>query len=134
TFLRPVMSNLNDPNTRLRDFFKNAGEVSAQLAPVARLQAELLTQMGDKSDAFNRCPGCLQQTIEKNPPTLDAGIASLRVQRPFLVDATDLSRRLMPVANVLPVALPRINSALAAGTRVLPQTVVLDQNTEGVLR
>src|SRR5204863_4615006 len=53
---------------------------------------------------------------------------------PFIVDFTDLSRRLMPVANVLPVALPRINAALAAGTRVLPQTVVLDQNTERVFR
>jgi virulence factor Mce-like protein len=133
-FLTPVMRNLNDPRTRLRELFRNVGETSAQLAPVARVQAELFTKMADTFAAFNRCPGCLQQTIEKNPPTLDTGIASLRVQRPFLVDFTDLSRRLMPVANVLPVALPRINAALAAGTRVLPQTVVLDHNTERVLR
>src|SRR5436190_10425581 len=133
-FLRPVMANLNNPATRLKDFFKNVGETSAQLAPVARVQAELFTKMADTFAAFNRCPGCLQQTIEKNPPTLDTGIASLRVQRSFLVDFTDLSRRLMPVANVLPVALPRINAALAAGTKVLPQTVVLDQNTERVFR
>src|SRR3954469_19348871 len=133
-FLRPVMSNLNDPRTRLREFFRNVGETSAQLAPVARLQAELFTKMADTFDALNRCPGCLQQTIEKNPPTLDTAIASLRVQRPFLADFTDLSRRLMPVADVLPVALPRINAALAAGTRVLPQTVTLDRNTERVFR
>jgi virulence factor Mce-like protein len=134
TFLRPVMANLNNPSTRLRDFFKNIGEVSAQVAPVARVQAELFTKMADTFQAFNQCPGCLQQTIEKNPPTLDTAIRSFRVQRPFLVDFADLSRRLQPFANVLPVALPKINAALAAGTRVLPQTVTLNRNTEKVFR
>jgi hypothetical protein len=56
------------------------------------------------------------------------------VQRPFLADFADLSRRLQPFANVLPVALPKINTALAAGTRVLPQTVTLNRNTEKVFR
>src|SRR3954465_8547471 len=134
TFLRPVMANLNNPKTRLRDFFKNIGEVSAQVAPVARVQAELFTKMADPFQAFNQCPICLQQTIEKNPPTLDTAIRSFRVQRPFLADFADLSRRLQPFANVLPVALPKINAALAAGTRVLPQTVTLNRNTEEVFR
>src|SRR3954451_18862606 len=134
TFLRPVMANLNNPKTRLKDFFKNIGEVSAQVAPVARVQAELFTKMADTFQAFNQCPSCLQQTIEKNPPTLDTAIRSFRVQRPFLADFADLSRRLQPFATVLPVALPRINAALAAGTRVLPQTVTLNQNTEKVFR
>jgi phospholipid/cholesterol/gamma-HCH transport system substrate-binding protein len=134
TFLRPVMANLNNPNTALKDFFKNIGEVSAQIAPVARVQAELFTKMADTFQAFNQCPGCLQQTIEKNPPTLDTAIRSFRIQRPFLIDFADLSRRLQPFANVLPVALPKINAALAAGTRVLPQTVTLNRNTEEVFR
>jgi hypothetical protein len=90
--------------------------------------------MADTFQAFNQCPSCLQQTIEKNPPTLDTAIRSFRVQRPFLADFADLSRRLLPFANVLPVALPKINTALAAGTRVLPQTVTLNRNTEKVFR
>jgi ABC-type transporter Mla subunit MlaD len=133
-FLTPVMRNLNDPRTGLKDFFKSVGETSAQLAPVARVQAELFTRMADTFDAVSRCPGCLQATIEKNPPTLDTAIRSLRVQQPFLADATDLSRRLIPAANALPSALPRINSALAVGVRVLPQTVTLDRNTAEVFR
>ncbi|MEA2137589.1 MAG: phospholipid/cholesterol/gamma-HCH transport system substrate-binding protein, partial [Solirubrobacteraceae bacterium] len=133
-FLTPVMRNLNDPRTGLKDFFKNIGETSAQVAPVARVQAELFTKMADTFDAFNACPACLQATIEKNPPTLDTAIRSFRVQQPFLVDFTDLSRRLLPAANVLPSALPKINSALAVGTRVLPQTVTLNKNTERVFR
>jgi virulence factor Mce-like protein len=134
TYLRPVMANLNNPKTRLKAFFKNIGEVSAQVAPVARVQAELFTKMADTFQAISSCPSCLQQTIEKNPPTLDTAIHSFRVQRPFLADFADLSRRLQPAANVLPVALPRINAALAAGTRVLPQTVTLNRNTEEVFR
>jgi len=134
TFLTPVMRNLNDPSTRLKDFFKNIGEVSAQVAPVARIQAELFTKMADTFAAFSRCPGCLQATIEKNPPTLDTAIASFRVQRPFLADFTDLSRRLQPAANELPIALPKLNAALAAGIKVLPQTVTLNKNTEKVFR
>jgi hypothetical protein len=61
-------------------------------------------------------------------------IRSFRVQRPFLVDFTDLSRRLIPFADVLPTALPKLNSALAVGTRVLPQTVALNNNTQDVFR
>src|SRR5436305_13279749 len=64
--LPPVMANLNNPNTRLKDFFKNIGAVSAQVAPVARVQAELFSKMADTFAAFSRCPGCLQQPIEKN--------------------------------------------------------------------
>jgi virulence factor Mce-like protein len=134
TFLRPVMANLNNPGTRLKDFFKNIGAVSAEVAPVARVNAQLFTKMADTFRAISSCPGCLQQTIEKNPPTLDTAITSFRVQRPFLADFTDLSRRLQPFANVLPTALPRINAALAAGTRVLPQTVTLNNNTKKVFR
>jgi virulence factor Mce-like protein len=133
-YLTPVMRNLSDPRTGLKDFFKNIGAVSAQVAPVARVQAELFTKMADTFEAFNRCPSCLQDTIAKQPPTMDVAIESFRVQRPFLVDFTDLSKRLIPAADVLPSALPKLNSALAVGTGVLPQTVTLNENTEEVFR
>jgi virulence factor Mce-like protein len=132
-FLTPVMRNLSDPRTGLRDFFKNIGAVSAQVAPVARVQADLFAKMADVFQAFSRCPSCLQQTIEKQPPTMDVAIESFRVQRPFLADFTDLSNRLIPAAEELPRALPKLNSALAAGTDVLPDTVTLNVGTEKVL-
>jgi hypothetical protein len=128
------MRNLNDPRTALKDFFKNIGEVSAQVAPVAQVQARLFSEMADTFAAISSCPGCLQATIEKNPPTLDTAITSFRVQRPFLADFTDLSRRLLPAANELVIALPKLNAALAAGIKVLPQTVTLNRNTEKVFR
>jgi virulence factor Mce-like protein len=133
-FLRPVMNNLSDPRTGLKEFFKQIGETSAQVAPIARVQADLFAKMADTFAAFNRCPSCLQDTIAKQPPTMDVAIESFRVQRPFLADFTDLSNRLIPAANVLPSALPKLNSALAVGTKVLPQTVELNQNTEQVFQ
>jgi virulence factor Mce-like protein len=131
-FLTPVMRNLSDPRTGLRALFRNVGAVSAQLAPVARVQAELFGRMADVLGAVARCPSCLQDTIAKQAPTEDVAISSFRVERPFLVDLTDLSRRLVPAVDALPAALPPLNSALAVGVRVLPQTVVLDENTADV--
>jgi virulence factor Mce-like protein len=133
-FLTPVMNNLSDPRTGLKDFFKEIGETSAEVAPVARVQAGLFAKMADTFAAISRCPSCLQDTIAKQPGTMDVAIESFRVQRPFLVDFTDLSNRLIPAADVLPTALPKLNSALAVGTKVLPQTVTLNQNTEKVFR
>jgi virulence factor Mce-like protein len=133
-YLTPVMQNLSDPRTGLKDFFRQIGAVSAQVAPVARVQAEVFAKMADTFQAIGRCASCLQDTIAKQPPTEDVAIRSFRVQRPFLVDFTDLSRRLLPAANVLPSALPKLNSALAVGTRVLPQTVVLNDNTAKVFK
>jgi phospholipid/cholesterol/gamma-HCH transport system substrate-binding protein len=133
-FLTPVMNNLSDPRTGLKDFFKEIGETSAEVAPVARVQAELFAKMADTFAAISRCPSCLQDTIAKNPETLDVSIRSFRVQRPFLVDFTDLSNRLIPAVDVLPTALPKLNSALAVGTKVLPDTVELNQNTAKVFR
>jgi phospholipid/cholesterol/gamma-HCH transport system substrate-binding protein len=124
--LEPVMKNLSAPDTQLDQFFLQLGRASAQAAPVARIQAALFTDMADTFAAISADPRALQATIEKSPPTLDTSIRSMHVQRPFLADFTDLSRRLRPAARELPRSLPRINKALAVGTPVLPKTVQLN--------
>jgi ABC-type transporter Mla subunit MlaD len=125
--LTPVMQNLSAPRTRLQDFFKEIGETSAEVRPVARLQGELFGLMAETFDAITRDPDAFRATIERTPPTLDAGIRSLPVQRPFLEDFIDLTRRLRPTGRILPTALNRINPALSEGIRTLPQTVDLNQ-------
>ena len=127
--LTPVMRNLSDPSTQLNQFFRQLGNASAEVAPVARVQAELFSNMADTFHAFDHSPRHLQQTIEKAPPALDASIRSLRVQRPFLSDFADLSHRLRPVATDLRLTLPPLNGALRAGTPVLPRTVELNRRT-----
>src|SRR5205807_1122819 len=66
----------------------------------------------------------------KNPPTLDAGTASLKAQIPFLVDSATLGRFLTPAAIALRGALPTLNSALEVGTRVTRRTPILYSNLQ----
>ena len=87
---------------------------------MARQQAQIFTNMADTFDAFSRNPRALQDTIDEGPETQIVAIRSFRVQRPFLADFADLSRRLRPAAQELPRSLPPLNSALLAGTGVLP--------------
>jgi virulence factor Mce-like protein len=127
--LTPVMRNLADPSTQLNQFFRQIGAASAEVAPVANVQAELFTNMADTFAAIDHSPSSLQQAIEKAPSTLNTGVASFKVQQPFLADFTDLSRRLRPVAASLPQTLPALNTAFRYGTPVLPRTVPLNQET-----
>jgi virulence factor Mce-like protein len=131
-FLTPVMRNLADPRTRLSEFFKQIGAASAQVAPVARVQAQMFADQATTFAALVRCPECLRSTIEKSPPTEQVSIESFRVQQPFLADFTDLSKRLQPAARVLPTALPPLNRALKVGTPVLRASVTLNDETAKV--
>jgi virulence factor Mce-like protein len=132
TYLTPVMQNLSDPRTRLNQFFRQIGATAAQVAPVARVQAVLFTNMADTFAALNRCEDCLRATIEKSPPTLDASISSFRVQQPFLADFTDLSRRLDPAVEILPTSLTRLSRAIDVGTPVVRSSVTLNEETAKV--
>src|SRR3954464_1364060 len=82
--LTPVMQTLSAKDTHLENFFKNIGHASAEAAPVAVAQADGFGQMAKTFEAFSACAGCLQQTIEKSPPTMQTAIESFRVQRPFM--------------------------------------------------
>ena len=130
--LTPVMRTLSEPSTGLGRFIREISKTSGQLAPVAEVQAELFANMADTFAAFGRDPDALQDTLEKAPPTLDVSIASLRVQRPFVVDTSDLSRRLRPAAQELPRSAPAITGALRRGRSVLPRSEALNERTEDV--
>src|SRR3954470_14951896 len=132
--LTPVMENLSNPKTQLSEFFKEIGKASAEVAPVAKIQAELFTNMADTFAAFDHSPTALQQSIEKAPSTLDTATASFRAQQPFLADFADLSHRLRPAASVLPKTLPALDRALGAGTPVLPKTVELNEETQNLFQ
>jgi virulence factor Mce-like protein len=131
-YLAPVMANLSNPQTKLAELFVQLGRTAAQVAPVAAVQAQLFADMADTFQAIGANPSALQATIQKGPPTEDAAIQSFRVQRPFLVDFTDLSRRLRPSVDVLPTALPKLNAALRVGQPVVKASPKLNLNTRKV--
>src|SRR5918992_272135 len=128
--LTPVMENLSDPATELRNFFPALGAAAAEAAPVAEVQARLFGQMADTFAAMSRDPEALRQTIEESPPTLAVATASFRVQTPFLARFADVSRELEPGAEELRRALPLVNDALQAGVPAFRRTPALSGDLE----
>ncbi|MEA2126614.1 MAG: phospholipid/cholesterol/gamma-HCH transport system substrate-binding protein [Solirubrobacteraceae bacterium] len=117
--LEPVMHVLADRDTQIGRFFSELEDFTSTVAPVADRYAHGFTAGADTFEAWSRHPRELGATIEKSAPTMDAGIRSLRVQRPFLEALRDTSIALEAAARELPRTLPRITPALRAGIPVL---------------
>ena len=134
--LEPVMRNLADPNTDLDGFFRELAQTTAVIAPVSKTNAQLFTSMADTFEAIARDPKALKQTISKSPPTMDVGIDSFRVQRPFLSHLAAFSTDLKGATSELRAALPTVNRAIEKGTPVQERAVALNerlQDTMGAL-
>jgi virulence factor Mce-like protein len=129
-YLLPVMRNLSDPKTELRNFFPGLGAAAAEAAPVARVQARWFGEMATTFAAIGRDPEALRETIEESPPTLQAATESFRVQTPFLARFAAVSRDLQPGAAQLPRTLPLVNDALQAGVPAFRQTPQLGEDLE----
>jgi virulence factor Mce-like protein len=129
-YLLPVMRNLSDPETELRNFFPALGAAAAEAAPVAELQAKWFGDMATTFAAMARDPEALRQTIEESPPTLQAATDSFRVQTPFLARFAAVSRELQPGVAQLPRTLPLVNDALQAGVPAFRQTPELSERLE----
>jgi ABC-type transporter Mla subunit MlaD len=132
--LGPVARVLTASDTRLRRFFPRLADAARIVAPVADEQAELFTNMAIAFGAISEDPIALQETISEGVPTLETGIRTLPRQRPFLRDATTLTRVLRPGVRQLRVALPALNPAVRVGTPVLRRTRGLNTRLRGVFR
>jgi virulence factor Mce-like protein len=128
--LLPLMRNISDPDSELRNLFPALGAAAAEAAPVADVQARLFGQMADTFAAMSRDPDALRETIEESPPTLVAATESFRVQTPFLARFADVSRRLEPGAEQLRRSLPLVNDALQAGVPAFRRTPELGGRLE----
>jgi virulence factor Mce-like protein len=133
-YLLPVMRNLSNPKTELRNFFPGLGRAAAQAAPVARVQARWFGEMATTFAAISRDPQALRETIEESPPTLQAATESFQVQTPFLARFAAVSRDLQPAAAQLPRTLPLVNDALQAGVPAFRETPQLSSDLEDLFK
>jgi len=133
-YLLPVMRNLSDRDTELKNFFPGLGAAAAEAAPVAEVQARWFGEMATTFAAISRDPEALRETIEESPPTLQAATESFRVQTPFLARFASVSRDLQPGAAQLPRTLPLVNDALQAGVPAFRETPVLGGRLEDLFR
>jgi virulence factor Mce-like protein len=125
--LEPVMANLSDPDTELQNFFKELGDAASVVAPIAKTQSKLFTDMADTFEAIGRDEQALKDFISKGPPTLDVSTDSLKVQRPFLAAFADFSEELQPATRELRAALPTVNSAITTGIGVQNRAVAMNR-------
>jgi len=132
--LRPVARTLARRDTRLGRLFVSLGDAARIVAPVAEQQAELFTNMAIAFAAISEDPDALRETIAEGPPTLETAIDTLPRQRPFLRDATTLTRLLRPGARDLRATLPSLNTAIRVGTPVLRRTPPFNRRLTRVFR
>jgi virulence factor Mce-like protein len=130
--LEPVMRNLSDERTELRNLFPELREFSGQVAPVADTYADLFGNMGAAFEALSRHEDSLRDAIERAPDTLEAGIESFPVQRPFLRDSATLAAKLEPVADEIERSLPIVADAFDTGAPVLEKAPPFYRRTEDV--
>ena len=133
-YLPPVMRNLVSPKTGLRNFFRQLDIFVRNVAPVARTNARVFTDMATTFEAISRDEQALRDTIAKSPSNLSVSTRSLIAQRPFLRDSVLLARDLRPAARDLRVMLPEISSALETGVPVLRRTPQLNARTRETLK
>jgi virulence factor Mce-like protein len=131
--LRPVSQALADPTTQLVRFFPELADAARIVAPVAVDNASQFTNGAIAFGAISSDPQALRDTISGGPPALEAGLRSLPVQQPFLADFADFSRLLQPGVRDLRAALPVLNQAVSIGKKVLPRTVPMNHDLQGVM-
>ena len=131
--LTPVFATLGAPSTNLGRFVRELGDAARVIAPVADRYAHGFEAGASAFEAWSRYPDRVEETVRQSRPTLDAGIESLRVQRPFLVDMTSFARSLRRATDVMPRTLDPIESSLAAGIPIQERSVQLNSDLEGVL-
>src|SRR5829696_4048743 len=104
--LKPVSAALADPATQLVRFFPELADAARIVAPVAVDNAEQFTNGAIAFGAISSDPEALRDTISGGPPTLEEGIRSLPVIRPFLTEFAEFSRLLRPGVQELRASLP----------------------------
>jgi hypothetical protein len=131
--LEPVMATLAADEADLRGFVRELGDAARVIAPVSEQNAALFTSMADTFEALGRDERALQHTIAKSPATMDTGVESFRVQRPFLDDVTVLSHDLADATEELRAALPPVNRAVEVATPVQERAVELNHELRTTL-
>jgi hypothetical protein len=128
------MANLSDPDTQLARLIVALNDTTGIIAPAAETQASLFGNLNTTMDALRIVSRpYIQDSITKGKPALDAGIAGMPVQRPFLANTEGLMRELRPGVAALKTAAPALSDALGAGIDVLPKTPPLNQRLESLL-
>jgi ABC-type transporter Mla subunit MlaD len=125
---QPVLRKIVEPSSNFAGFWRSLENLSATVAPVAEIQANMFGALDRTFAAFARVSRpYIQETIEKSPPTLDEVNTDLPALRPFLVDSARFFTALRPGVKALAKTSPVIAESLHAGIPVLNASPVLNE-------
>ena len=125
--LEPVARNLASSKTGLARFFREAGNLAAEVAPVAQTQAHMFVALDTTFGALaSVARPFIQDTITETPPTFDTLINTSPRISTFLRHNAALFADLRPGVHALDKNSPAIASALETGARVLPGVPALN--------
>jgi phospholipid/cholesterol/gamma-HCH transport system substrate-binding protein len=128
-----VLRNLSDPDTQLARFFRSLADTASEVAPVAEEQASLFRSLDISFTALaSVARPYLQETITESPPTEEVAIREFPKQRPFIRNNTAFFRELRPGVATLPHSAPILADAFETGSKVLPRTIPINADLEGV--
>ena len=132
--LVPVMRNLSNPRTRLRQFFRALARSAAIVAPVAQTQGDMFANLDTTFRALSDVRTEIKQSISGGPAALDAAIRGFPTQRRFLANSEGLFRDLKPGVHALRPTANALADAIELGTPALKQSVALNQRLEGTFK
>lgn len=124
----PVAKMIAEPSTDFQGFWRALAATSAEVAPVAEVQASMFTNLNTTFAAFARVARpYIQETIAKSPSTLDVVNRTLPEQRPFLRSSAEFFHELKPGTRSLVKYSPVLARAMKAGIPVLRSTPRLNR-------
>jgi virulence factor Mce-like protein len=130
----PVAQNLSSAETNLPRFIGSLADAARIVAPAAESQASLFVNLDRTFGALRDVARpYIQESISEGPATLDAAIAGLPRQRPFLANTEGLFRELRPGVRALRGAAPDLADALEIGTPTLRRTPPFNRRLASLL-
>jgi virulence factor Mce-like protein len=111
----PVLHNLAQPATGLRELFIALERASGQAAPVAEAQAAYYTDLDIFFTAFASVRTSLEAATEGGPASLQQATHSLPYEAPFIEKTTEFMHLLRPSAAALRTVAQPLGHAFAEG-------------------
>jgi virulence factor Mce-like protein len=111
----PVLHNLAEPRTGLRELFVALDRAAGQTAPVAQANANYFSDLDTFFTAWAGVAPSIEAATRGGPPSLEQAIHSLPAEAPFYENAAEFMHLLRPSAHSLVSVAPQLGQAVTEG-------------------
>jgi virulence factor Mce-like protein len=122
----PVLHNLAEPRTGLRELFVALDRAASQTAPVAEANANYFTDLDKFFTDWAAVAPSIEAATTGGPPSLEQAIHSLPAEAPFYENAAEFMHLLRPSAHSLVTVAPELGHAVTEGAVNLAAATALN--------